>query len=121
VDEFLQRARYERGLAPVYTGVRGYRNGHAAARVLGTGLGQVRVRMPRVSHVPSGVASKGFESRIVGRYQRASESTQKLLAPDQIGGWPNSTWKGCPRGTLSRSFGLCWERRSPCRRRASRA
>jgi len=75
VDEFLQRARYERGQM-----FRGYRNGHAAERVLGTGLGQVRVRMPRVSHVPTEVASQGFESRIVGRYQRASESTQKLLA-----------------------------------------
>jgi transposase-like protein len=75
VEEFLQRARYARGAA-----FRGYRNGHAPERAIGVGMGQVRVRMPRVSDVPSEVAARGFESRIIGRYQRASESTQRLLA-----------------------------------------
>jgi len=75
VDEFLQRVRYQRGRA-----FRGYRNGHAPERAIGTGLGQVRVKMPRVSHVPKEVAAHGFESQIVGRYQRASEATQRLLA-----------------------------------------
>lgn len=75
VDEFLQRARYVRGQA-----FRGYRNGHAPERTVGIGMGQVQVRMPRVSDVPAGVAANGFESRIVGRYQRASEQTQRLLA-----------------------------------------
>jgi len=75
VDEFLQRVRYERGQA-----FRGYRNGHAPERTIGTGMGQVNVRMPRVSDVPKEVAAKGFESKIVGRYQRASETTQRLLA-----------------------------------------
>jgi len=36
--------------------------------------------MPRVSDVPAEVAANGSESRIVGRYQRASEQTQRLLA-----------------------------------------
>jgi hypothetical protein len=106
VDEFLQRARYARGRQ-----FRGYRNGRAPERTVGTGMGQVQVKMPRVSDVPAEVAANGFESRIVGRYQRASEQTQRLLAPDQIGGWRNSTWKGYPQGTLSPSFGRCWERR----------
>jgi transposase-like protein len=75
VDEFLQRARYERGQT-----FRGYRNGHAHERTIGTGLGQVKVKMPRVSNVPKEVAEEGFESQIVGRYQRASEATQRLLA-----------------------------------------
>ena len=75
VDEFLQRARYARG-----QGFRGYRNGHAPERTVGIGMGQVRVKMPRVSDVPAEVAAHGFESRIVGRYQRASEQTQRLLA-----------------------------------------
>jgi putative transposase len=75
VDEFLQRARYARGQA-----FRGYRNGHAPERTVGIGMGQVQVRMPRVSAVPLEVAANGFESRIVGRYQRASEQTQRLLA-----------------------------------------
>jgi len=75
VDEFLQRARYARGQE-----FRGYRNGHAAERTVGIGMGQVQVKMPRVSDVPAEVAATGFESRIVGRYQRASEQTQRLLA-----------------------------------------
>lgn len=75
VDEFLQRARYVRGRE-----FRGYRNGHAPERTVGVGIGAVPVRMPRVSDVPSEVAPNGFESQIVGRYQRASEATQRLLA-----------------------------------------
>lgn len=75
VDEFLQRVRYQRGQT-----FRGYRNGHAPERTIGTGMGQLKVKMPRVSHVPTEVAAKGFESQIVGRYQRTSETTQRLLA-----------------------------------------
>lgn len=68
VSEFLERARYERGKA-----FRGYRNGHAPERAIGTSLGAVEVRMPRVRDVPKEVAPEGFESKIVGRYQRVSE------------------------------------------------
>lgn len=75
VGDFLQRLRYQRGQA-----FRGYRNGHAPERTIGVGMGAVRVRMPRVSDVPEEVALNGFESKIVGRYQRISEETQKLLA-----------------------------------------
>lgn len=75
VDEFLQRARYVRGRE-----FRGYRNGHAPERTVGVGVGAVPVRMPRVSDVPREVAPNGFESQIVGRYQRTSEATQRLLA-----------------------------------------
>jgi len=75
VDEFLQRARYARGRE-----FRGYRNGHAPERTVGVGIGAVPVRLPRVSDVPREVAPNGFESQIVGRYQRASEATQRLLA-----------------------------------------
>ena len=39
VDEFLQRARYARGQE-----FRGYRNGHAAERTVGIGMGQVQSR-----------------------------------------------------------------------------
>jgi len=74
VDEFLQRVRYQRGPA-----FRGYRNGHALARTIGMGLGQVTVRVPRVSDVPEAVAPEGYASQIVGRYQRLSPGTQQLL------------------------------------------
>jgi transposase-like protein len=75
VDDFLQRVRYERGQA-----FRGYRNGHAPERTIGVGMGAVKVRQPRVSDVPREVAPKGFQSQIVSRYQRASRTTQQLLA-----------------------------------------
>jgi transposase-like protein len=75
VTEFLGRVRYERGQA-----FRGYRNGFAPERTIGVGLGAVKVRVPRVSDVPEEVAARGFQSQIVGRYQRLSQTTQTLLA-----------------------------------------
>jgi transposase-like protein len=44
------------------------------------GLAPVEVRVPRVAKVPRDVAPQGFQSQIVGRYQRASRSTQRLFA-----------------------------------------
>jgi len=74
VNEFLGRSRYRRG------GVfRGYRNGYHPLREVTVGLGPVEVRVPRVSKVPPEVASQGFQSQIVTRYQRASETTRKLF------------------------------------------
>jgi transposase-like protein len=75
VNEFLQRVRYQRGKS-----FRGYRNGYAAERAIGVGLGAIKVRLPRVSEVPREVAPEGFQSQIVGRYQRVSRTTQRLLA-----------------------------------------
>jgi putative transposase len=75
VNEFLQRARYQRGQT-----FRGYRNGYAPERDIGVGVGAVKVRVPRVSDVPEQIAPDGFQSQIVGRYQRVSVTTQRLLA-----------------------------------------
>ena len=75
VSEFLQRARYQRGQA-----FRGYRNGYAPERDIGVWVGAVKVRVPRVSDVPEQVAPGGFQSQIVGRYQRLWVTTQRLLA-----------------------------------------
>lgn len=91
---------------------RGYRNGHAPERTVGVGVGAVSVRLPRVSDVPREVAPNGFESHIVGRYQRASEATQRLLARLYL--------EGLSTGTLSQCSGFCWGRRRLCRRAASR-
>lgn len=75
VNSFLGRHRYAR------TGqFRGYRNGYHQARQLTVGLAPVEVRVPRVSHVPKDVAPQGFRSQVVRRYQRASQSTQRLFA-----------------------------------------
>ena len=75
VNGFLERARYQRGKE-----FRGYRNGYHPARELTVGLGPVKVRVPRVAKVPSHVAAQGFQSQIVKRYQRASETTKRLFA-----------------------------------------
>jgi len=75
VNGFLERDRYQRGKE-----FRGYRNGYHPPRELTVGLGPVKVRVPRVAKVPPHVAPQGFQSQIVKRYQRASETTKRLFA-----------------------------------------
>jgi transposase-like protein len=75
VSAFLGRHRYERGKA-----FRGYRNGYHPARELTVGLAPVEVRVPRVAKVPYDVEPQGFQSQIVQRYQRASQTTRRLFA-----------------------------------------
>jgi putative transposase len=75
VNDFLGRQHYERGKT-----FRGYRNGYHPPRELTVGLGPVKVRVPRVAKVPIDVAPRGFQSQIVRRYQRASETTRRLFA-----------------------------------------
>ena len=73
VAEFLGRDRYQRAGE-----FRGYRNGHLPTRTVGTGMGAVEVRMPRVSDVPAG--ADPFASEIVDKYQRQSKTQQRLFA-----------------------------------------
>lgn len=75
VNTFLGRDRYERRLE-----FRGYRNGYHPKREITVGLAPVEVRVPRVSNVPERVDPEGYQSQIVRKYQRASESTRKLFA-----------------------------------------
>ena len=75
VNAFLGRHRYQRGQR-----FRGYRNGYHPARELTVGLGPVAVRVPRVAQVPREVAPQGYHSGVVQRYQRASQTTQRLFA-----------------------------------------
>lgn len=75
VNAFLGRQRYERGKA-----FRGYRNGYHLPREVTVGLGPVEVRVPRVAKVPPEVTTQGFESQLVKRYERASQTTQRLFA-----------------------------------------
>ena len=75
VNAFLGRHRYARSRQ-----FRGYRNGYHQARELTVGLAAVEVRVPRVSQAPQEVAPQGFRSQVVERYQRASQTTQRLFA-----------------------------------------
>ena len=75
VNAFLGRQRYARNRE-----FRGYRNGYHPAREVTVGLGPVEVRVPRVAQVPQEVATQGFHSGVVQRYQRASQTTQRLFA-----------------------------------------
>jgi putative transposase len=72
-EEFLGRLSYQRGAE-----FRGYRNGSAPERTVGTGMGAVAIRQPRVSDVPADAAP--FASEIVGRDERRSETQARLLA-----------------------------------------
>ena len=82
---------------------------------LTVGLGPVAVRVPRVAQVPREVAPQGYHSGVVQRYQRASQTTQRLFARLYL---PASIWKGWPRETLSPCSGNWWER--PRRSRPTR-
>ncbi len=75
VDAFLGRGRHERSGR-----FRGYRNGHAPERGVGSGLGTVMVKAPRVRDVPPEVAPEGFRSAILPRYQRRTEAQCRLFA-----------------------------------------
>lgn len=75
VGAFLERDRYQRERE-----FRGYRNGYAPERMVGSGLGAVAVRSPRVSDVPKGVAPDGYRSAILPRYQRRTEEQSRLFA-----------------------------------------
>lgn len=89
VSAFLGRNRYER-----YKGFRGYRNGYHLPRELTVGLGPVKVQVPRVAKVPPHVAPHGFQSQIVQRYQRASETTKRLFARLYLEGETSSRYFG---------------------------
>jgi transposase-like protein len=75
VATFLGRGRYDREGA-----FRGYRNGHAPERTVGSGLGAVTVRAPRVRDVPAAVAPDGYRSAILPRYQRRTQAQCRLFA-----------------------------------------
>lgn len=75
VEAFLGRERYQRERA-----FRGYRNGYAPERTVGSGLGAVAVRAPRVRDVPDEVAPEGYRSAILPRYQRRSQAQCRLFA-----------------------------------------
>ena len=106
VNAFLGRHRYQRGRT-----FRGYRNGYHPARELTVGLGPVAVRVPRVAQVPRDVAPQGYHSGVVQRYQRASQTTQRLFARLYLEGLATGE-------TLSPCSGNWWER--PRRSRPTR-
>ncbi len=74
-EAFLGRERYQREQA-----FRGYRNGYAPERTVGSGLGAVTVRAPRVRDVPPEVAPDSYRSAIVPRYQRRTQAQCQLFA-----------------------------------------
>ena len=99
VDEYLGRAWYER------TGAfRGYRNGHLPERTVGTGMGAVNVRIPRVSDRPEGV--EPFGSEIVERYQRQSKTQQRLFARLYLKGLSSGDFEPVFRALVGESVAL---------------
>jgi len=101
VEEFLQRARYQRG-----GNRRVYRNGCAPERAIGVGAGAIPIRQPRVSDVPAKVAPDGFHSQIVPRYQRLSRSVQHLLTRPYLEGASTGDFAPVFRNLLGESAPL---------------
>lgn len=75
VTAYLERHRNQR----ISEGAefRGYRNGHSKHRSLTVGSGTIKVKVPRVSDIPS--SQEPFESQIVKRYQRRSSTLAALF------------------------------------------
>ena len=71
VEEFLQRAKYDKTTAADF---RGYRNGHHKERTVSTAVGGLNVKVPRVSD-----NFKAFESNLVKPYKRRSEGLDNLF------------------------------------------
>lgn len=71
VEEFLQRARYDKTSRDEF---RGYRNGHHLERTVSTTVGGLKVRVPRVSD-----NREAFQSQLVKPYKRRSEGLDCLF------------------------------------------
>ena len=71
VEEFLQRAKYDKTSADEF---RGYRNGHHRERIVSTAVGGLAVKVPRVSD-----NQEPFRSKLVKPYQRRSEGLNNLF------------------------------------------
>lgn len=71
VDSYLGRGRYQRT-----DEFRGYRNG-ATPRGLTVGSGTIGLAVPRVRDIPKG--QEPFESKILGRYQRRSDTVDRTF------------------------------------------
>jgi len=91
VAEYLERSRNQRKLNEEE--FRGYRNGYSRERKLLVGSGTIRVKVPRVSDVPSG--QEEFESRIVKPYQRRSNSLNELFPKLFIEGLATRDARAC--------------------------
>jgi len=101
VTEFLERVSYERSEE-----FRGYRNGYYKERSISTGLGQIKVRQPRVSNVPPEIAPNGFESQILTKYQRSSKGVQATLSRLYLEGLSTGDFEPVFRSILGESAPL---------------
>jgi transposase-like protein len=70
------------------------------------GLGPVKVRVPRVAKVPPDVAPQGFQSQIVRRYKRASETTRQLFARLYLEGLATGDFELVFRELVGETMGL---------------
>ena len=98
-EEFLGRTSYQRGAE-----FRGYRNGYAPARTIGTGMGAVSIRQPRVSDVPEG--AEPFTSEIVERYERRTPTQARLLARLYLEGLATGDFEPVFRELVGRTAAL---------------
>ena len=89
MEEFLRRSRYQR--APEF---RGYRNGHLPERTIGVGMGAVEV------------APAGFESALVHRYERRSQTQARLLGRLYLEGPSSGDFEPVFRALVGSTAGL---------------
>jgi putative transposase len=90
LQEYLGRGRYERREAN--EPVKQYRNGKGKTRTISCGVGDLSVRVPRLR--------EPWESQIVRRYERMSETSRKLLPELYLHGLATGDFGQCLHAML---------------------
>jgi transposase-like protein len=96
VSEFLGRSRYQRSEE-----FNGYRNGCGKRRKVVVGSGTLELRAPRVR-----TTLEPFESQVLGRYQRQSDSVKELIPELYLHGLATGDFELALRGLLGEGASL---------------
>jgi transposase-like protein len=96
LHEYLGRAWYERHNEP--EGVRQYRNGYGKKRTLSSGVGDIVLEVPRLR--------EPWESQIVRRYQRMSDTVRQTLPELYMHGLATGDFAQCLHALLGQEAPL---------------
>ena len=96
VSEFLGRSRYQRSEE-----FNGYRNGYGKRRKVTVGSGTLELQAPRVR-----TTLEPFESQLLGRYQRQSNSVKELIPELYLHGLATGDFELALRGLLGEGASL---------------
>jgi transposase-like protein len=96
ISEYLGRGRYQRT-----EDFNGYRNGYGKKRKVAVGSGTLEFRAPRVR-----TTLEPYESQVLGRYQRQSDSVKELIPELYLHGLATGDFELALRGLLGEGASL---------------